>query len=171
MSGFEDDSHAALERAHAETRAAFANRALVYAHLLDELEADLGIERATALMKRAIYRRGLELGAEYVAAAEAGDLPRVGEVFVAGSPCQGSLFEPAVESVAEDSIVLRMTACVLVDTWRAAGYPPERVELLCDIASAVDYGTFEGAGLALEFLDRQGCPDSDRCLLQLRLRP
>lgn len=161
----------ALETSRAETRAAFENRALLYAYLFDELERDLGVEHATELMKRAIYRRGLEVGRAYRAAAQAGDLEQVGRLFAERSPAEGALFDPGIEEPASGGrVVLRMTGCPLADAWRDAGYEPERVDLLCEIAAAVDEGTFEAAGLDLAFLDRQCCPGSDRCLLELRLR-
>jgi hypothetical protein len=168
----EQELETALESARAETRASFENRALMYAYLYDELEAELGAERATDIMKRAIFRRGLEVGQRYRAAAEAGDLAEVARLFVDGSPAGGAFFEPGVEELAPegDRVVLRMVSCPLKDAWRTAGYPAEKVDLLCDIAAAVDEGTFEGAGLNLKFLDRQACPGSEKCLLELRLR-
>ncbi len=162
---------AMLDKTRNEVRASFENRALMYAHILDVLEEELGVDRATELMKRAIHRRGLEVGAKFRPAAVAGDLEEVGRLFVDGSPCEGALFEPAVDEPASAGrTVLRMTQCPLVDAWREAGLPPQRVDLLCEIAAAVDEGTFEGAGLELVFLDRKACPGSDRCLLELRLR-
>lgn len=164
----QDDDAKALEKSRAETRAAFENRALMYAYVFDELEREVGLERATEIMKRATYRRGLEIGAKYAKAAEKGDLEEVGRLFVQGSPCEGALFEPAVDQAPTEGVtVLRMTACPLVDAWRAAGYDADRVDLLCEMAAAVDYGTFEGAGLKLRFLDRRACAGSDRCLLEL----
>ena len=122
-------------------------------------------------MKRAIFRRGLDVGRRYRAAAKVGDLDEVGRLFVEGSPCEGALFEPAVDAAPEDGrTVLRMTACPLADAWRDAGYDPERVDLLCEIASAVDEGTFDGAGLDLTFLERQPQPGGARCLLELKVR-
>lgn len=168
----DDTTRSALEQSRAETRSAFESRALMYAHIYDELEAEIGAERATALMKRAIFRRGLEIGQKYRPAAEAGDLEEVGRLFVEGSPAEGALFEPAVDefSAGSDTIVLRMTACPLKDAWLAAGYSAEKADLLCDISAAVDEGTFQGAGLDLRFLDRQACPGSEKCLLELKLR-
>jgi hypothetical protein len=159
----------ALAAARAETREAFANRALIMAHIFDVLEEELGTERAAALMKQAIYRRGLEIAERYRSAAESGDLHEVSRLFVEGSASGGAIFEPSVEELDEEAgrLVLRMNACVHKDTWRQAGYASERVDLLCDVASAVDFGTFEGAGMHLRFLDRQACPGSDRCLLEL----
>ena len=164
--------HAAdLELARKETRAAFENRAIIYAYILEELEAEVGIERATELMKRAIYKRGLEIGQRYRDAVRAGDLTSVGRTFVTSSPSEGALFEPFVDQAPLcGRTVLAMSACPLVDAWREAGYDDERVDLLCEIAAAVDFGTFEGAGLELAFLDRRGCRGSERCLLELRLK-
>lgn len=160
-----------LAKARQETRAAFENRALVYAYIFEELEREIGTETAARVMKRAIRRRGLEIGARYREAADAGDLDEVGRLFVEGSPSEGALFEAAIDEPAEEGrTVLRMTACPLADAWREAGYPPDRVDLLCDIASEVDYGTFEAAGLDLRFLGRQACAGTDRCLLELRTR-
>ncbi len=165
----EGDLTAALEQSRGETRAAFGNRALMYYHVFEVLKEELGEERATDVMKRAIYRRGLEVSEKYRAAGEAGDLDEVGRIFCEGSPCQGALFEPGVEDRGEDVIVLRMTACPLVETWRAEGASASEIDTLCAIAAAVDEGTFEGAGLDLVFLDRLGRPGSHRCLLELRV--
>jgi hypothetical protein len=141
----------------------------MYAYMYEELSDELGEDRATEVMKRAIHRRGLEVSGKYRAAAHAGDLEEVGRIFCDGSPCAGELFEPAVEEEGDERIVLRMTACPLVDAWRTAGLDPEEIDHLCVIAAAVDEGTFEGAGLELQFLDRIGRPGSERCLLELRL--
>ena len=54
MPSRERELEAALKKSRAETRAAFENRALMYAYLYDELGTELGTERATDLMKRAI---------------------------------------------------------------------------------------------------------------------
>ena len=64
--------------------------------------------------------------------------------------------------------MLSMTSCPLVDAWKEAGLDPEEIDVMCSISAAVDEGTFEGAGLNLEFLDRLGIPGSERCLLVLR---
>jgi hypothetical protein len=157
-----------LEQSRAETRAAFENRALMYAHIYTELAQEVGVERATEIMSRAIHARGMDVGRKYRAAVEAGNLEEVGRIFVEGSPAGGSLFEPAIESVDDEELVLSMSACPLVDAWQKHGATPEEVDALCEIAAAVDHGTFESAGLELTFLDRIGAPGSERCLLRLR---
>jgi len=158
-----------LEAAQSETRAAFETRALMYAYMYEEFADEVGPERATELMKRAIHRRGLEVGRKYRPAAHAGDLAEVGRIFCETSPCGGELFEPGIEEQDDERIVLRMTSCPLLDAWRSAGLDVDEIERLCEIAAAVDEGTFEGAGLQLTFLDRLGIAGSQHCLLELRL--
>lgn len=164
-----DIDREALDRAHRETRAAFENRALMYHYIFQEFAEEIGGPRTAELMKRAIRRRGREGSTKYDQAVRAGDLDAVGHIFCEGSASNGALFEPGVESRDEGVVVLRMTACPLVDAWRSLGLPAEEIDALCEIAAAVDEGTFEGAGLELTFLDRLGRPGSSRCLLELRL--
>ncbi|MCL2503631.1 MAG: L-2-amino-thiazoline-4-carboxylic acid hydrolase [Coriobacteriia bacterium] len=160
-----------LRASRDETRAAFETRALMYAYLYDELAEEIGPKRTASAMKRAIHRRGLEIGEAYREAAARGDLAKVARIFVECSPCEGSLFFPDIAEPASDGrIVLEMRGCPLVDAWEHAGYDAEQVDRLCEIASAVDEGTFERAGLGLRFLSRKACPESERCLLELRLR-
>ncbi len=159
-----------LHRSRRETRAAFENRAHIYRHLLDVLDAELGSERAEELVSRAIRCRGLETGEKYAEALATGGLEAVGNLFCEGSPCGGVLFRPSVaEHEGDERIVLRMEACPLVDAWEIAGLSPEEVDRLCRVAAAVDEGTFERAGLQLTFLERRGVPGHERCLLELRI--
>lgn len=164
----ESSNAAELEQARAETRSAFENRALMYYYIFDEMSRDIGPERATEIMKRAIHRRGLEVGRKYEKASAEGGLPAVAELFCSGSPCQGTLFTPGVESLEGDTLVLRMESCPLVDAWESLGLEPDQIDLMCEIAAAVDEGTFEAADLELTFKDRLGKPGSQRCLLELR---
>jgi hypothetical protein len=160
---------AELAKSRAETRHAFETRAYMYAYIYESMAQDLGTEQATQLMKRAIYRRGVEVGEKYREAASDGDMAMVGNIFCSGSPCDGALFEPGVETLEDGRVQLRMTACPLVDTWREMGLPADLVDHLCEIAAAVDEGTFAGAGLDLEFLSRLGKDGDGRCLLDLTL--
>ncbi len=161
---------AALEQSRAQTRAAFENRALIYGAIFDELSWEIGEDRTADIMKRAIHARGREVGKKYRPAARRGDLDEVGRIFCEGSPCAGALFTPGVEARSEGQIVLRMETCPLKDAWAAEGRSPEQLDLLCEIAAAVDEGTFESAGLELTFLDRLGVEGSEHCLLELKGR-
>jgi len=159
----------ALAKSRRETRDAFENRALMYWYIYDELAAEVGADRATTIMKQAVFRRGLEVGRKYRAAAESGDLAAVGAIFCGGSPSEGTLFTPGIESLEDGRLVLRMESCPLVDAWRKFGLAPEEIDRMCEISAAVDQGTFQGAGLSLEFLDRLGKAGSCRCMLELKL--
>lgn len=158
-----------LAASRQETRDAFENRAQMYWSIYDEMSAEVGAERATTIMKQAVYRRGLEVGRKYRASAESGDLAAVGAIFCDGSPSQGALFTPGIEALEDGRLVLKMESCPLIDAWRKLGLTPEAVDRMCDISAAVDEGTFAGAGLSLTFLDRLGMAGSCRCLLELRL--
>jgi len=158
---------AALEDARAETRAAFENRALIYAAIFDELSWEIGDERAADIMKRAIRARGHEVGKKYRAAARRGDLDEVGRIFCEGSPCAGELFTPGVQEHSDGRIVLRMASCPLRDAWLEEDRSSDEIDKLCEIAAAIDEGTFEAAGLELTFLDRLGIEGSQNCLLEL----
>jgi predicted ArsR family transcriptional regulator len=160
-----------LEEARAETRASFENRAIVYFHMYNELKQELGRDEAIDVMKRAIRRRGVQISEAYRGAAEDRDLEAVGRIFCETSASQGELFRPSVEELDEDRLVLSMEACPLCDAWESLGLAPDEVDVLCEIAAAVDEGTFEGAGLELTFLERQGRPGSAKCLLELRMPP
>jgi hypothetical protein len=164
-----DVLEAELAASRAETRAAFQTRAYMYTYIYEELLGAMGKDAAVALMKRAIHRRGLEVGRKYRSAVASADLIEVGSIFCSGSPCDGALFEPGIEESSKGRVVLRMTACPLVDTWREMGLPADEVDTLCEVAAAVDEGTFEGAGLDLEFLSRLGVAGNKQCLLDLTL--
>jgi hypothetical protein len=159
----------ALAKSRRETRDSLENRALMYWYIYDELSAEVGADRATTIMKQAVFRRGLEVGRKYRAAAETGDLAAVGAIFCDGSPSEGTLFTPGIEALDDDRLVLRMESCPLVDAWHKLGLAPEEIDRMCEISAAVDEGTFQGAGLSLEFLDRLGKAGSCRCLLELKL--
>ena len=159
-----------MEQAKLEIRAAFANRAAMYFHIFDEMRAQLGEARATDIMRRAIYARGVEHGKKYHDAVAAGDFASIGEMFVSGSACEGELFEPSVDEVREDGLVLRMTGCPLLQTWREMGASERDADLMCEIAAAVDEGTWEGAGLDFSFRERLGQPGATACVLDIRRR-
>jgi hypothetical protein len=67
-------------------------------------------------------------------------------------------------------MVLTMTSCPLIDAWRRHGASSAELDALCAIASAVDEGTFKGAGLDVAITERLGQPGGTRCLLKIALR-
>lgn len=129
-----------------ELEGAFRNRADLYRLFLDELEAEVGPERAEAIMARALERRGQE-----AATGLFKDVPpdpvAVGDCFLSVSPDGGRMYPHDAERH-PDRMTIRVHRCPLKDAWNAAGLPPQRVAALCRIAGAFDKGLFEAAGLA-----------------------
>lgn len=156
-----------IERSKQETRDAFANRAMVYYYLFDEMRRAFGAERAKKLLVAAIRRRGEDVGAKYAEAAAAGNFKKLSEQFVAGSPCEGGLFEPAVIEVREEGCTLSMSSCPLVQAWREAGLDDEEAALMCGIAAEIDFETFESVGLEVRFSERIG-EGAKRCMLHIK---
>jgi hypothetical protein len=157
-------SEAALREA---LYASFANRALLYFHLFDELRQELGEERATAIMKRAIYRRGLELGERYRPFAP-DDLAGLKEAFLAGVPDGGAMFAPEVKRSDAEALDIKFHRCPLKEAWLEAGIAEDEVAKLCAVAATVDNGTFEGAGFA--FYADTWEPGKEGCC-RLHIRP
>jgi len=150
-----------------EVRASFKNRAYVYLHMYDELVAELGPDKAKEIMKKAIFKRGVEVGSSFQKYAP-GDMKGLCDAFVGGSPADGALFCPEIERCDEGGIDLTFKRCPLKEAWLEAGLPEEKVALLCDIAAVVDYGTFEGNGFA--FSADTYKPGADGCC-HLHIRP
>jgi hypothetical protein len=129
-----------------ELEDAFRSRAHLYRLFLDELETELGPERAEAVMARALETRGRE-----VAAALFKDTPpdpvAVGDRFLSVSPDGGRMYPHEAER-GPGCMSIRVHRCPLKDAWTGSGLPPERVAQLCRIAGAFDKGLFEAAGLA-----------------------
>jgi hypothetical protein len=134
-----------IETLRRELEDAFRNRAHLYRLLLDELEAELGPEKAEALMTRSLERRGQE-----VAQSLFRDLPpdpiAIGDRFLAVSPDAGQMYPHETER-SDQAMTIRVHRCPLKDAWKDAGLPPERIAALCRIAGAFDRGLFETAGL------------------------
>lgn len=128
-----------------ELYAAFKNRAMMYYHLFEELSADVGEARAAAIMKRAIQKRGLAIGRKFAAFGPA-DLAGLEQAFVSAIPDDGKMFDPEVLRRDDDVLEIQLRRCPLKDAWLEAGLEADKVAKMCDIAAAVDAGTFTGAG-------------------------
>lgn len=145
------------------------SRALAYAAIYDEVAAELGdAAKAEALMKRAIYARGAAMG-KGLAKFAPDDVGGLCDAFLAVLPDEGKPFRPEVSERAADAVTIRFHACPTKEAWLEAGFPPERVATLCRIAGAIDNGTFESAGFALDATTwrpgEQGC-----CVLRISRR-
>ncbi|MCS7306789.1 MAG: L-2-amino-thiazoline-4-carboxylic acid hydrolase [Thermoguttaceae bacterium] len=157
-----------LARLRQELRDSYANRAVIYWFIYDELRQLLGAEQAEALMSRAIYRRGLQKGQELYSQFAPADLAGLRTAFVGRSADQGQLFQPEVLRADPDALDIKFHACPLRETWVQMGLPDQEVATLCRIAAQVDYGTFQGAGF--RFWADTWQPGGEGCCF-LHIRP
>ena len=144
-------------------------RAAVYAHLFLVLRRELGGERAVELMSKAIWNYGAEKSKRnYSEEAQKGDLERAAREFASPDPVKQHQFAPRIVSLEPGEAVLAMSGCPLVDEWRLMGLPEQDVETLCEIAHAVDFGTWEGAlPFSLRFESTRG-QGRDECVLRVK---
>ncbi len=141
-------------------------RAQFYYAFYKEFSAEIGPEKTREIMKRAVYKRGLEIGKRFQAFAPS-DMDGLKDAFLGFIPDPEITFNPRVESCSAAGIDIELTTCPLKDAWRQAGATDEEVVIMTDIAGAVDKGTFEGAGFSFEpdtwKPGRRGC-----CRLHIR---
>jgi hypothetical protein len=134
------------------------NRARIYVNIYRELAKEIGAERATAILKRALYARGREKGLQLAQKISKPNLHELALAFMEGNADMDAFGHEVVEE-RPDSIVLRLNRCPLVEAWKEAELSPEEQKALCDIAYQVDFGKFETAGYKLAF----SCRVADAC--------
>jgi hypothetical protein len=122
-------------------------RAMVYAAVYDELEAELGAAQAETILKRAIHKRGLAIGKQFARFGPR-DIEGLRAAFMAFIPDGGRPFAPQVKRCDAGGLDVKFHACPLKEAWLEAGMNAEKVAKLCAIAGVVDNGTFEAAGFA-----------------------
>jgi hypothetical protein len=132
-----------------QLQASFENRAILYYLIFDELRKEIGEERAKDLLKRAIYRRGEQVGQQFAPFAPR-DLAGLKEAFLGIIPDEGRLFAPEVMHCEPESLEIHLNHCPLKDAWEKLGLDDRTKTLMCEIAGEIDKGTFEGAGFAFE---------------------
>lgn len=148
---------------------ALKSRAMLVAALHEALVPEVGEARATEVLARVLRARGTEAGRRVLAGCAPADFRGLLERFTDFLPDHGRLFEIDVERCDEAGLTLRFLTCPLKAAWIEAGLPDARVQTLCAISGALDVGTFEGAGFAVENhtwrAGRDGC-----CHLHVRRR-
>lgn len=157
------------ERLASELREAFAQRAMIYHRIDEELSAELGADKSAAILGRAIESHGRAAGAKLFNGIDAGDPRAVADAFLAVSPDGGRLY-PAERRDEGGAVTIQVKDCPLQNAWRAAGLAPERIARLCRIAGRFDTGLFGATGVAFSAATwtpgRAGC-----CTLTLARRP
>lgn len=149
-----------------ELVASFKNRALLYWHFFDTMRKALGEPQATALMKQAIYDRGVGVGKQFRTLGPK-NMSGIRDAFLNFLPDGGALFAPEVKRCDSEGLDIQFHRCPLKEAWQDAGISPEDMSKLCAMAGRVDNGTFEGAGFAFHadtwLPGREGC-----CFLHIR---
>lgn len=143
------DVEARAEKLSRELDSAFRNRADLYRLLLDELTAEVGAEKAEAIMIRTIERRGKEVAASAFADFGPNDATAIGEAFLAVSPDGGRMYPTDVER-GQGRIAFKVKRCPLKDAWVEAGVSDKKLATLCRIAGAFDRGLFEATGVRFD---------------------
>lgn len=129
------------------------NRALIYSKIYRQLSAELGSKDAIRLMSSAVYERGKDKGEQLGRKIGEPDLVRLACAFVEGKDGVDAFGHQVVEA-SDSRAVLRLNRCPLVEAWDEAGLSREEKAIMCDIASRIDFGKFEGAGYRLTFTCR-----------------
>ena len=144
------------------------NRAMMYYYIFKELREELGEERAVQIMKRAIYKRGLDVG-KMLAQYAPDDLEGLKNAFITRVvPDDDKMFAPQVLNCSKEELEIKLHLCPLKDAYREAGLSEEEMATMLGIAAQVDYGTFEGAGFAFSAETWQ--PGKEGCC-HMRIRP
>ena len=144
------------------------NRARIYVRIYRELSNEIGQEKATDVLKRALYARGREKGLELAAKIGEPDLHKLANAFMEGKADMDAFGHEIVREQ-PDAVLLRLNRCPLVEAWTEAGLSPEERRTLCDIAYQVDFGKFEAAGYKLAFNCRIADADGS-CDLHVTLK-
>ena len=137
------------EKLRNELRASFKNRAILYYLIFDELRQEVGEQKATETLKRAIYRRGEQIGQQFGQFAP-DNLDGLKDAFLEIIPDEGRMFDPHVVRCDAASLEVHLEACPLKEAWEELGLDDQDRTVMCEIAGEIDKGTFEAAGFAFE---------------------
>ena len=125
------------------------NRAMLYHHIYSELKKDLGKPQARKLLEKGIYRRGVEAGKVLACYAPA-DMEGIKNAIMGAPADDGKMFQGEVVRCDSGGVDIKCYRCPLVEAWQDVGLSEEEVIELCEIATQIDIGTFDGAGLGFK---------------------
>ncbi len=145
------------------------NRAMMYWHIFEAMHDEIGEERAEAIMKKAVYNRGLSIGRRLASYAP-DDFEGLRDAFIQDlHPDGGRMFTPEVIRCDSGGLDIQHHTCPLKEAYIEAGLSGRETAIMLEIAAQVDYGTFEGAGFSFKAdtwrPGREGC-----CCLHVRSR-
>jgi hypothetical protein len=126
------------------------NRAMMYYYIYKETSEEVGPEKAAVILKRAIYKRGLDVG-KMLTEYGPDNLQGLKEAFMEKVvPYDGSMFAPEIISCDSEELNIKFHRCPLKEAYLEAGLSEDETANMLDIAAQVDYGTFEGAGFSFQ---------------------
>ena len=126
------------------------NRAMMYYYIYKEASEVVGPEKAAEILKRAIYKRGLDVG-KMLSGFAPDNLEGLRDAFMEKVvPADGSMFAPEIISCDSNELNIKFHRCPLKEAYLEAGLSEEETAVMLDIAAQVDYGTFEGAGFSFQ---------------------
>jgi hypothetical protein len=132
-----------------ELQASFKNRAVLYYFMFDELRKEVGEQRAIDILKRAIYRRGQQIG-QRLNEFSPHNLAGLKDAFLGIIPDEGRLFDPRVVQCDGKSLVIHLESCPLKEAWEELGLDDHDKAVMCEVAGEIDKGTFEAAGFSFQ---------------------
>ena len=132
-----------------ELQASFKNRAVLYYLIFDELRQEFGEQQAIAVLKRAISRRGQQVGQQFRKFAP-GNLAGLKDAFLGIIPDEGRMFDPQVVECSAESLVIHLNACPLKEAWEALDLNDHDKRVMCEITGEIDKGTIEAASFTFE---------------------
>jgi len=95
-------------------------RALFYYAFYKEFSAEIGPEKTTEIMKRAVYKRGLEIGKRFAKFAPL-DMVGLKDAFLGFISDPEVTFNPQLESCSAAGIDIELATCPLKDAWQRRG--------------------------------------------------
>ena len=125
------------------------SRAMLMAALLEELEPEIGLERAEAILKRVMHNRSEGAGKRFLSDCAPSNMPLLRTRFTDFLPDHGGLFEIETTRCDASGLGLKFKTCPVKEAYEEAGIAAERMQVLLRIAGGGDVGLFEGAGFAI----------------------
>jgi hypothetical protein len=123
-------------------------RALIYLAIFRELKNRRGTDEAIGVIRAALIERGRAFG-ETLKQFAPRDFRGLCDAF-AYVPDGGIMFSPEEVRCDDSGLELKMRKCPLKEAWQDAGVIDDELETLLKCASAMDVGTMDAAGFALQ---------------------
>jgi hypothetical protein len=129
-------------------------RAWAYYYLYKEMENEFGKDKASEIFKNATYKMGQEKAAVKYSDKARENACDLCEEFVEENQINKSVFSKSKVNCSENKCEIEMHSCPLIKGWQEMGLNEREIELMCDLAYQVDFGTFDALGYDLSFSKR-----------------